>query len=482
MRMATTTPPPPPVRGPLPPPGGAGGLGGRASGPPRPTSPPPRRVGRWVAGGALALVVVAVAYIVFASGGGASYKFELENGSQLVLGDQVEVGGVPVGSVTEIALTHNYKALVTIHIEGSLVPLHRGTTAQVRVPSLTTVAGRYVSIAPGPNNAPALPAGALLPSGSAQGTTDLDQLFDTLNPRTRKGLQGFIVGQAEQYAGVSESLGVDTEYFGPFLSATDHIFAELARDQQTFTNFLVYSAKALTTLAAHREELTNLVGNGERGLGALGAEQASLQQGVAQLPATLRQGNRTFAQLPSTFAALRKLLTVAGPDTKTLAPLFEKLTPLVKEAAPVLHDLSVALSKPGPSNDLTDNALALPTLAQELATGSPSDVKALQEAVPVTAPFGPYSPDLEGFVRTFGTSAGYYDANGQYARLSPVFDNFKVGPNNTLTPTTAQEGLQGLHTHELRRCPGAGATPSPADGSAPFTDEGKLGCDPSEVP
>jgi phospholipid/cholesterol/gamma-HCH transport system substrate-binding protein len=477
MRVATTTPPPPPVRPPLPPPGGAGGTPS-----PRPVSSPPRSVGRWVAGGALAVVAVAVLYIVFLSGGGASYKFELENGSQLVLGDQVEVGGVPVGSVTGIALTHNFKALITIHIEGSLVPLHRGTTAQVRVPSLTTVAGRYVLLSPGPNNAAALPAGSTLPSGSAQGTTDLDQLFDTLNPRTRKGLQGFIVGQAEQYAGVSEALGEDTEYFGPFLASADHIFAELARDQPTLTNLLVYSAKALTTLAAHREELTNLVSNGDQGLEALGSEQASLQTGVAQLPTTLRQGNQAFAQLPSMFAALRKLFTVAGPDTKTLTPLFTKLTPLVREAEPVLHNLSLALSKPGPSNDLTDSALAMPTLAQELASGSPSDVKSLQESVPVTAAFGPYAPDLQGFVRTFGTSAGYYDANGQYARLSPVFDNFKVGANNTLAPTTAKEGLQGLHTHELRRCPGAGATPSPADGSAPFTDEGKLDCDPSEVP
>ncbi len=479
MRVATTTPPPPPVRPPLPPPDGAGG---RTPGPPQPVSPPPRNMTRWVAGGALAVVAAAVLYIVFAGGGGASYKFELENGSQLVLGDQVEVGGVPVGSVTGIALTHNYRPLITIHIQGSLVPLHRGTTAAVRVPSLTTVAGRYVELSPGPNNAAVLPAGSTLPAGSGQGTTDLDQIFDSLNPRTRKGLQGFIVGQAEEYDGVSEALGVDTEYFGPFLAAADHIFAELAKDQPTFTNFLVYSAKALATLAAHREEVTDLVGNGDRALGALGAEQASLQQGVAQLPSTLRQGNQAFAQLPSTFAALRKLLTVAGPDTKTFTPLFAKLTPLVKEAGPVLHNLSVALSQPGPSNDLTDSALAMPTLAQVLASGSPSDVKALQESVPVTAFFGPYAPDLEGFVRTFGTSAGYYDANGQYARLSPVFDNFKVSANNTLTPTTAQEGLQGLHTRELRRCPGAGATPSPADGSAPFTDEGKLDCDPSQVP
>ncbi len=476
--MATTTPPPRTggTPGPLPPQGGP-------PGPLRPASPPPRGLGRWLAVGALALVVAVLAYLVFGTGKGASYKFELENDSQLVLGDQVLVGGVPVGNVTTIALTpHGYRALITIHIEGSLVPLHKGTSAQVRVPSLTTVAGRYVELSPGPNNAPVLPAGSTLPAGAGKGTTDLDQIFDTLNPRTRKGLQEFFVGQAEQYAGAEQAFGIDTEYFGPFISSNSHLFAELTKDQRTFTNFLVYGARALTTLGAHRHELTELVSNGDEGMEALGAEQSSLQRGVAQLPSALRQGNEAFAQLPSTFAALRRLAKVAGPDTKTLAPLFARLEPLVREAAPVLHDLSLAVSKPGPSNDLTDGALALPVLAQELVSGSPGDVKALQASVPVTAYFGPYAPDLEGFVRTFGTGAGYYDADGQYARISAVFNNFKVGSGNTLTPTTPQEGLKGLHAHELRRCPGAGATPSPADGSAPFTDEGKLECDPTQVP
>ena len=203
---------------------------------------------------------------------------------------------------------------------------------------------------------------------------------------------------------------------------------------------------------------------------------------MAQLPATLEQGNRTFAQLPSTFAALHRLVNVAGPDTKLLAPFFTRLTPLVVAAGPVLHSLSLALSRPGPSNDFTDAALALPALAQILESGSPNGVKALQESVPVTAFFGPYAPDLEGAVRDFGTSAGYYDADGHYARVSPVFDDFKLGANNTLTPVNPPQGLQGLQTQQLLRCPGAAATPSPADGSAPFTDNGQLGCDPTQVP
>ncbi len=80
-------------------------------------------------------------------------------GDQLVRGDQVQVGGVPVGSVKDIELTHDFKAIVTISVDSSLAPLHAGTTAQVRVPSLSSVANRYVALSPGPNNAPALSVG-----------------------------------------------------------------------------------------------------------------------------------------------------------------------------------------------------------------------------------------------------------------------------------------------------------------------------------
>jgi len=48
-------------------------------------------------------------------------------GDQLVKGDQVQVGGVPVGSIENIALTSNFKALITIHVDSSLTPLHQGT-------------------------------------------------------------------------------------------------------------------------------------------------------------------------------------------------------------------------------------------------------------------------------------------------------------------------------------------------------------------
>src|SRR6202012_563796 len=103
--MAPTPPPSPPPPAAPPP---------RDPLPPRRARPARGRFGRPLAIGALVVIVLVIAYLIFGGGGGATYKLEFAEGDQLVRGDQVQVGGVPVGSVTEISLTHDFKAIVTI--------------------------------------------------------------------------------------------------------------------------------------------------------------------------------------------------------------------------------------------------------------------------------------------------------------------------------------------------------------------------------
>jgi phospholipid/cholesterol/gamma-HCH transport system substrate-binding protein len=472
--MATASPPSPPASAPPPRPSPAGPVSrGRGL---------PPNVGRLAALGALAIVVLIVAYLVFSGGSGTNYQLVFGEAGQLVRGDQVQVGGVPVGSVTSIVLTHDFQARVTIHVESSLTPLHEGTTAVVRVPSLSTVANRYIALTPGPNNAPALPAGATLPASATKEVVDLDRLFNTLTPKTRTGLQQVIQGFAEQYAGASHAFGVSAEYTPAALSATDHFFSELIRDQPVFTSFLVETAKAVTTIGARSEQLTDLIGNADTTFQAIGSQQSNLAHGLRELPVALRQGNRTFADLPSAFAALTKLVNASKPTSKPLAAFFPRLRSLFAAATTPVHNFGLAFSRPGPNNDLTDWANALPGLAKALTTASPSTVTALRESVPITAVFGPYTPDLNGTLRTFGQATAYYDANGHYARIGPAFSDFTLGANNNLTPAASQtQALESLLRGQLRRCPGAATQPA-ADGSSPFADGELLSCDPTEVP
>jgi phospholipid/cholesterol/gamma-HCH transport system substrate-binding protein len=469
--MATTSPPSPPAAPSPPPPGGA---------PLRPPVRSPARFGPWLGVGALVAVVVAVAVVVLGGKSGADYTLEFAEAGQLVKGDTVQVGGVPVGTITNIVLTSDFKARVTIHIESSLAPLHEGTTTQVRVPSLSSVANRYIALTPGPNNAPALRAGSILATAATKEVVDLDKLFNTLNPKTLKGLQGVLQGSAQQYVGAGRALGESTEYFPPAIAATDHFFAELVRDEPVFTHFLVETAKAVTTIGARKEDLSGLVEHANTTFQAIGSQQANLAAGLRELPVTLQTGNRTFAELPSTFAALTRLVEASKPTSKPLTTLFARLRPLVTTATPAVGNFNLAINRPGPNNDLTDIARALPGLQQALSSSSPATVTALKESVPITFFFGPYAPDLAGTLRTFGQGGSYYDANGHYARVTPILPEFALGENNTLKPTTPQQALANLKSGQLRRCPG-GATQPAADKSSPFANE-MLTCDPLQTP
>jgi phospholipid/cholesterol/gamma-HCH transport system substrate-binding protein len=471
--MATASPPNP-AAAPPPPDEHSGAGVSRAR-----TLPP--GAGRALAFGALAIVALIVLYLVLSGGGGTSYHLEMKDAGQLVRGNQVQVGGVPVGSVTNIELAHDYKARVTIHVDSSLTPLHEGTISEIRVPSLSSVANRYVALRPGPNNRPALPDGATLPLSATREVVDLDQLFNTLNPPTRKGLQQFIQGSAEQFAGTGHAFGRATEYFAPSFAATDHLFAEFARDQSTLTDFLVESSKALTTIAARKQSLTDLVEHADQTFQAIGSQQSSLARGLHQLPVTLNEGNKTFTEVPSTLGALTRLVNAQQPNIPALTTLFERLRPLLATATPTISNLNQAISRPGANNDLTEVFATLPAVARELTSASPNGVRALRESVPITSFLGPYAPELESTFRTFDQSTAYYDANGHYARVGPVAPSFKLGENNTLTPASAQQALEGLKTGQLRRCPGGTTQPS-ADGSSPFADNGQLSCDPTQTP
>ncbi len=248
-----------------------------------------------------------------------------------------------------------------------------------------------------------------------------------------------------------------------------------------FTHFLVETAKALTIIGARKEQLTDLIENANTTFKAIGDQQEELKEGLDELPNTLHEGNEAFRELPPTLSALESLVNASRPTTKSLTLLLEKLRPLLNTATPVVKNFTLAFSRPGKNNDLTELAAAIPALAKALETASPATVQSLKESIPITAFWGPYSPDLAGTLRSFGQAAAFYDADGHYAHVSPVFPSFELGANNTLVPTSPPSALSNLKTGQLRRCPGAATEPA-ADKSSPFVDGELLSCDPTEVP
>ena len=150
-----------------------------------PVSRAPQIARRLLTAGAIALAILVVALLIFGSGPSYSVHATLDNASQLIAGDQVKVGGVPVGSVDDITLDPQGRARLTLSIDdSSLVPLHRPSQVEVRSVGLASIAGRYVTLTPGPRNGPKIRNGGEIGADNAQSEVDLDEVLNSLDPGT----------------------------------------------------------------------------------------------------------------------------------------------------------------------------------------------------------------------------------------------------------------------------------------------------------
>jgi phospholipid/cholesterol/gamma-HCH transport system substrate-binding protein len=441
-------------------------------------------VARVAAAGALALAVaLAVWLLLFRGPGGTEYTLLFQNAGQLVTDDDVQVGGRRVGSVREIELTDDNQAAVVVVVEEPYAPLREGTQAVIRLTSLSGIANRYIALTPAPGDAEELPEGATLTAESTTDVVDLDQIFNTLDERTRGDLADVVKGFAAQYEGKGEEAGASAEYFNPLLSSSRRLVQQVTEDEGALTEFLVNSSRAVTTIAERRDELSALVGNANETAAAIGAENFALARALGLLPTTLRRSNTTFVNLRATLDDLDVLVAESKPATKDLAPFLRELRPLVAAARPTIRDLRLAVRRPGADNDLVEATRKMPSLQRAATPAFRDGRQALVKAQPVLEFARPYTPDLLGWIRDFGAGAANYDANGHYARIQPIFNAFQFADNpagGLLTPIPPANRMDGLETGVIRRCPGA-ATQRPADGSAPFTDGGGLDCDPSLV-
>jgi phospholipid/cholesterol/gamma-HCH transport system substrate-binding protein len=96
---------------------------------------------------AVVVAVVAVGIIVLSSGSTYTVKAVFQNASQLVSGDLVDVSGNSIGTVSNIALTPDGQAQLTLSInKPNYEPLRQGTQATIREASLSGIANRYVDL------------------------------------------------------------------------------------------------------------------------------------------------------------------------------------------------------------------------------------------------------------------------------------------------------------------------------------------------
>jgi phospholipid/cholesterol/gamma-HCH transport system substrate-binding protein len=260
---------------------------------------------------------------------------------------------------------------------------------------------------------------------------------------------------------------------------------ELGRDQKTFTDLVVNGARAVSAIAARRDDLSALVQNGNIFARAISAENESFDRALAAFPDVLTEGASTFRNLRGALVELNKLTDVSKTQVKGLAPFLRDLTTLVRTLRPAMKDLHLLVNDPGPHNDSTDILRRFPSLQKLSRTSTKNSIAALKSGQDEVEFLRPYAPEISAWITHFAQVPAYYDANGHYARVLPIFNAFSYDQvANQLNSLSPAERKLAQSYRGSRFCPGAATQPAP-DGSNPFTDGGRLGaddCDPNIRP
>jgi phospholipid/cholesterol/gamma-HCH transport system substrate-binding protein len=469
-------------------------------------------IGRTAAIAAVAVALVAVVVILLSSGSSYKVRAIFSNASQIVSGDLVQVAGSPIGTVSDISLTPNGQAQVTLSIDNKTYePLRQGTQADIRQTSLSGIANRYVDIRLGSATGSSIPAGGVIGTENTTDEVDLDQLFNTLDGPTRKGLQNVIQGSASEYVGRGPQIQKALKFLNPAIASSSMLFSELNRNTGNFTNFILKTGGLVTTVAQRSSDLSGLIAHLSTTTQALASQRVALGQSLQKLPGFMRLANTTFVNLRRALDDLTPLVNASKPVAPKLQKLLEQLKPLAEQSVPTVRDLANIISRPGSNNDLTELTrlgvpLANATVHQIQVNGKlrPGafnvSTTALNDSTPELAVARPYAVDLTGWFEGY-THPGTIDANGGSSRVAPVVGvgSIENGALNILGPAGGAllnpvdfalrsvlafggtNPIAGTSTGVLTsgqgdRCPGS------MERGAVFFPESGFPCNPSETP
>ncbi len=411
-------------------------------------------------------------------GGGSTYtlKANFLDAGGLVTGNLVLIGPAKVGSVQSISLTPDGQAQVVMGIDANVGKLPEGTVARIYENSLSGIANKYVVLQPGTESA-RIPDGGLIASDRTYAEVNLDQLFDTLGPKTRQGLSQFIRGQAASIDGKAPQANETLKYLYPALLATTDVTQELSKNEPIFDSLLVQGAQAMQALASRTAQLSQLVSNTNATMGAIASQSQNLEQTLSLLAPTLNHSTSTFAGLRSTLDVLDPLVKASIPANRRLTEFVTGLRRLTNLSIPTVGQLSALIRNPNGGGDLISLLQSTPALARIAAASFPRQIKEFNDSQPQVDYFREYTPDVVAALTNLGQLGAYFDANGHYARTQPFFAPFGVNGANELVSRPDSLRFQGLSTAKTR-CPGGAVQPAP-DGSSPVAVPG---CSKSTAP
>jgi virulence factor Mce-like protein len=320
--------------------------------------------------GAITLLVAIVAvFLSYNANSGLPFvptydlKAQFDNAANLVVGNDVRIGGQRVGAISEITPVPGDgdsppTAEVQMKLEKIVDPLPKDSTMIIRPRSALGL--KYIEITPG-DSEEGFAAGDTIPDSQAKPKpVEIDDVFNTFDVKARRGSQRSLDGLGTALAGRGDDINEAIVDLRPLLTYLQPVARNLADPDTQLARFFQSLERAAAEVAPVADQQASLFVNLDTTFTALASvARPFIQQSISNSP-------------PSEDAAIRGF-PQQRPFLRNSTALFRELKPGVKvlpTSAPVLADAleigtRTLARTPAFNADLEDVFIALKNFAEE---------------------------------------------------------------------------------------------------------------------
>jgi virulence factor Mce-like protein len=393
---------------------------------------------------------------------------DLQNGAQLVAGNEVRIGGFRVGVVDTITPRRrpDGTTYATIHmkLQSDVEPLPIDSKIIVR--SRSALGLKYVQITPG-TAARGFRAGSTIPLGNATPQpVEIDQVLNTFDLRTRIGIRKSLTGFGDTLAGRGRDLNETIGLLPPLLTNLEAVTRNLSDPRTKFARFFPSLARAARIVAPAAQTQADLFENLDTTFTALSSvARPFIQETISKSPPTLEQ---LTADLPVQRAFLANSTGLA----RDLRPGVRVLPTTLPTLADALEIGTVTLARsPALNERLADVFVALANFADDPLV--PQGIARLNDTVTSLKPTLAFLTPAQVacnyatlWFRNVSSVLSEGDSNGTWQRFiiipTPQGPNSESGPSSK--PADGPTDANHLHANPYPNSAAPGQSPRECEG------------------
>jgi len=270
---------------------------------------------------------------------GKSYKAEFDNAFGLTEGGDLRIGGVQAGQTTGFSVsdTEPVKAVVEFTIsEPGFDSLREDARCEVRQQSL--IGEYYVDCQPGTSETE-LPEDGTIPVEQTASIIPADLVNNVLREPYRERLRLIIAELGTGLAGRPEDLAETLERAHPGLRETNKVLEILGNQTDVLRNFVSDSDEVVDDLARNRGDVARFVREARDTAAISATRKEELAEQFEKLPTFLAELDPTMVRLGQLADAQIPLLADLRAASSDLERFFTELGPFSQASRPAIDSL-----------------------------------------------------------------------------------------------------------------------------------------------